>query len=372
MVASGSSRTFFNVINYGAVGDGTTDDSHAFKRAWEAICGATTINPTLYIPQGKTFLLYPISFRGPCNSYIHVMVLGNIVAPKDTWAWEGHDQEYWISFARINGLYLHGNGQIDGQGYNWWQSCPAALVFFECINLQLSGLKHLNSQRSHISIAKCKNVILSHLHINAPETSPNTDGIDIAYSTNVKILHSYIGTGDDCIAVNAGNSDINITGITCGPGHGISIGSLGVGKHRVKVENVHVKNCIFNRTLNGARIKTWPGGHGYAKRISFKKIKLYEVTNPIVIDQFYCPYKQCNTKGSAVRISHVSYSGFEGTSINSKAINFSCSRKQSCTKIVLNHIRLTSTDAGYNTYSYCRNTHGIYQDSIPKVDCLLH
>jgi len=28
-------------------------------------------------------------------------------------------------------------------------------------------------------------------------------------------------SGDDCIAINSGSSNINITGINCGPGHGI-------------------------------------------------------------------------------------------------------------------------------------------------------
>lgn len=27
--------------------------------------------------------------------------------------------------------------------------------------------------------------------------------------------------GDDCIAINTGSSQINVTGLTCGPGHGI-------------------------------------------------------------------------------------------------------------------------------------------------------
>lgn len=27
--------------------------------------------------------------------------------------------------------------------------------------------------------------------------------------------------GDDCIALNGGSYDINITSVTCGPGHGI-------------------------------------------------------------------------------------------------------------------------------------------------------
>ncbi|CAI0465380.1 unnamed protein product [Linum tenue] len=98
---------------------------------------------------------------------------------------------------------------------------PTALRISNCVNVRLSGLKHFNSQRNHISIDGCNDVIVSGLHIFAPEQSPNTDGIDIAGSTNIQVMNSVIQTGDDCIAINTLCSNVNITGVTCGPGHGI-------------------------------------------------------------------------------------------------------------------------------------------------------
>jgi len=32
------------------------------------VCGTTQGTPTLTIPEGKTFLLQPLSFQGPCKS----------------------------------------------------------------------------------------------------------------------------------------------------------------------------------------------------------------------------------------------------------------------------------------------------------------
>lgn len=40
----------------------------AFLKAWAAVCGAQKSEPLLVIPGGKTFLLYPVTFRGPCSS----------------------------------------------------------------------------------------------------------------------------------------------------------------------------------------------------------------------------------------------------------------------------------------------------------------
>ncbi|PNX81448.1 polygalacturonase, partial [Trifolium pratense] len=61
----------------------------------------------------------------------------------------------------------------------------------------------------------------SYIAINSPVTSPNTDGFDIAHSSNILIEDSYIKSGDDCIALNGGSFFVNATGVTCGPGHGI-------------------------------------------------------------------------------------------------------------------------------------------------------
>lgn len=77
-----------------------------------------------------------------------------------------------------------------------WVIKLQALRFYNCSNLQHSGLTHLDSPRNHISIIFCDNATLSYLNISAPESSPNTDGVDISSSTNVSIHDSYIGTGN--------------------------------------------------------------------------------------------------------------------------------------------------------------------------------
>ncbi|MFS8025042.1 putative endo-polygalacturonase [Helianthus anomalus] len=96
-----------------------------------------------------------------------------------------------------------------------------ALMFKRCNGLRFNGLTHVNSPRVHITITTCYNVIVSNLHIIAPETSPNTDGINVASSTNVNIHDSVIEIGDHCISLSGGSSDVKISGIMCGPDHGI-------------------------------------------------------------------------------------------------------------------------------------------------------
>ena len=88
-------------------------------------------------------------------------------------------------------------------------------------NAIIRGINLVNSKGFHMTITSCNNVTIHDLHITAPVTSPNTDGIHISRSDLISISNSVIGTGDDCVSVGEGSTNIAISGIKCGPGHGI-------------------------------------------------------------------------------------------------------------------------------------------------------
>lgn len=83
------------------------------------------------------------------------------------------------------------------------------------------GLTSLNSKGKHLFITECEKIRVNRLHITAPKDSPNTDGIHISNSNDVRIVRSAIATGDDCIAILSGTTNLLINKLTCGPGHGI-------------------------------------------------------------------------------------------------------------------------------------------------------
>ncbi|XP_020554802.1 probable polygalacturonase At3g15720, partial [Sesamum indicum] len=253
-------------------------------------------------------------------------------------------------------------------------SRPTALRFSQCNGLQVKGLKHRNSQQNHVSINGCDGADISNLDIRATATSPNTDGIDISASTNVRIHDCLVATGDDCIAIKGGTSNVHISNIACGPGHGISIGSLGEAGGHDQVEGISITNSSFTRTENGVRIKTWQGGSGFAKNITFSRITFVAADNPVIIDQYYCPHKKCADKTFAVKISDVRYSGLHGTSIGKQAtINFSCSEVVPCTNIVMDDVDIESADPSHHsTTAHCNNAHGTAHAVHPPVNCLIN
>ncbi|KAL4592316.1 hypothetical protein LXL04_005307 [Taraxacum kok-saghyz] len=375
-----ASATTFNVMSYGAKGDGKKDDSNAFIRAWADLCRDKSPNPTLIIPPAKTFLIKPVAFTGPCKSpRVHIKLLGKITAPKTLKGWKGCvDNEFWIHFAYVHGLTIEGPGQFDGQGSLWWgkkvktKTCnrPSALHFHKCDGLRLQGTTHKNSPMLHISINGCKDVDIGHLRILAPGDSPNTDGIDISSSSHVNIHDSMIQTGDDCVAINGGTYNINVTRVFCGPGHGISIGSLGENGGHDTVEQIHVKNCNITGTQNGLRIKTVPYGTGYARGIVFQDIQLVNVKNPIIIDQNYCAtseYEFCPAppNAPAVKVSDVTYKNIHGSSATKEAIIFNCNGKFKCTGILTNNVGIT----GHSDFAYCKNVQGRFVATTPSVSC---
>ncbi|XP_070026676.1 probable polygalacturonase At3g15720 [Nicotiana sylvestris] len=376
----------FNVVNFGAVGDGRNDDLPAFLKAWEAVCQSESSRVILVIPERKKFLLTPSTFEGPCKpSFIHIQVSGNIIAPNSKSGWDGRATNAWLIFENIDHLTVNGNGVFDGQGHVWWSNpcldnnnpsqetqCkgPTALVFRRCDRLRVWGVTLIRSARSHIILTACNEVSIANIRIMSPGDSPNTDGIDVSGSTNVRIHNSLIATGDDCIAIGGGSSNVNISGITCGPGHGISIGSLGEGGFEI-VEDVRVRNCTIKDTLTGVRIKTWQGGEGYARRITFEGIKLVEVNNPIIIDQFYCPSRvNCKNDTAAVALSDITFRGISGTSLMDEVINLSCSETVGCKNILLDRVYISSVK-GNPVHAKCVNAHGRHTHTRPVVNCLL-
>ncbi|KAJ1703748.1 hypothetical protein LUZ63_003527 [Rhynchospora breviuscula] len=370
-----------NVQNYGAKPDGMTDSSGPFLQAWGKAC--TSSKPvTIHVPAGN-FLITRITFSGPCkNTDIKFLIDGTIVAPS-TYA-NLHKPNRWIKFDSVEGVSING-GTFKGRGEALWNCksvkhhhCPdgaTTLMFTNSKNIAINSITSINSKLFHTVILGCDGVILQDVNIIAPESSPNTDGIHVESSTGVTIFRANIKTGDDCISIGPGTSHLWIEGVNCGPGHGISIGSLGKkgqGLHVDGVRNVTVKTTVFSGAKNGFRIKTWgTKSRGYVKGVAFVNAIMKNVKNPIIIDQHYCPYDNgCPSKGSSsgIKISDVKYVGIHGTSASHVAVNLDCSSSNPCCQIGMRDIKLTYANG--RSQANCKNAQGISLGYMVPPSCL--
>jgi polygalacturonase len=85
----------------------------------------------------------------------------------------------------------------------------------------ISGLTSVDSELYHVVVDGCEGVTVQDVQIVAPGSSPNTDGIHVQASSQVTVTRTSIQTGDDCVSVGPGTTNLRVEHVSCGPGHGI-------------------------------------------------------------------------------------------------------------------------------------------------------
>ncbi|KAL9861164.1 putative polygalacturonase [Arabidopsis thaliana] len=370
-------RTSLNVLSFGANPNGIVESAKAFSDAWDAACRVED-SVVIYVPKGRYLVSGEVRFEGEsCKSReITLRIDGTLIGPQD-YSLLGK-KENWFSFSGVHNVTVLG-GSFDAKGSTLWSckangyNCPegaTTLRFMDSNNVKIKGVLSLNSQLFHIAINRCRNIKIEDVRIIAPDESPNTDGIHIQLSTDIEVRNASIKTGDDCISIGPGTKNLMVDGITCGPGHGISIGSLAKSIEEQGVENVTVKNAVFVRTDNGLRIKSWPRhSNGFVERVRFLGAIMVNVSYPILIDQNYCPGdSSCPSQESGIKINDVIYSGIMGTSATEIAIKMDCSEKVPCTGIRMQAINLTFYGEAAKTS--CTNVSGKQLGLVTPSGCL--
>ena len=370
--------TLFNVLQFGAKPGHRASQALAFIKTWRAACDFNGI-ATVVVPPG-VFTLAETVFQGPCRnpplSPITVLIQGTMKAVSDP---SEYSDKSWISFEHVNGLIVTGPGIVDGSGPEVWKyndcrgnsKCellPASLYFNDVQNAKVKGLTSVNSMGFHMHITNCANIRINGLRIYAPENSPNTDGMHISKSTTVRVSKTVIRTGDDCISLGQGATNINISRVTCGPGHGISVGSLGKLPNELDVTGVNVRNCTMVGTTNGIRIKTWPAsGPSRAAGMLFSNIVMDNVKYPIIIDQ---NYGTNSNKPSLVKISDIIYENIKGTAASEVAVELDCSPGAPCENVKFMNINLQPKINTMRLSATCVNANVGYEGVQFPPPCL--
>ncbi|EEE65794.1 hypothetical protein OsJ_21499 [Oryza sativa Japonica Group] len=354
----------YDVTEYGAE-PSNIDNKDAFLAAWRAACGSAAGNATLLIPEG-TFAVSTVEFSGPCKngrSPLAVVVDGVLHPCAGGCHRKSGDDDVWITFSGVSNLLVTGAGTLDGRGGEHGHSngggksktTTVREIFFNFLVKRNGEVDDDDDEYTHMANIcadpgagqrgeRDATSRRSRLRIEAPAASRNTDGIHVGLSSHVTVADSLVGTGDDCVSIGPGSSGVVIAGVACGPGHGISVGSLGREEGEGDVRGLVVRNCTVVGTTNGLRIKTWPGSPpSRAFNITFRDIVMSNVSNPIIIDQHYCPHAHCSdiAKPSLVQISDVTYERIEGTSSSRVAVQLLCSEDRPCSGVRFDRVNLS-------------------------------
>ena len=335
----------FEITRYGAVGDGKTDSTEAFRKAIGECNKAG--GGRVVVPAGS-FLTGAIHLKSNVN--LHISSGGTIKFSQDPKKylplvfsrWEGMElmnySPFIYAFEQEN-IAITGQGTLDGQGDNehWWpwkgqarhgwkkgdpdqKKARAALeemtekgvpvrdrVFgeghylrpqfiqpYRSQNVLIEGVTIKNSPMWEINPVLCTNVTVRKVTISSH--GPNNDGCDPESCKDVLIEDCYFDTGDDCIAIKSGrNADgrrLNvpsenfvIRGCQMKDGHGgITIGSEISGG----VRNVFAENCrLDSPNLDHAlRVKNNAMRGGLLENLYFRNIEVGQVAHAVITIDF--------------------------------------------------------------------------------------
>ncbi|XP_052730079.1 polygalacturonase [Vigna angularis] len=344
---------------------------HDLKSGWKEACASK--EPVEIYFSGK-YTLRHVELKGPCKGPVKITIDGQIKAPVNQKDLGG---DHWIKISNVNDLTLSGTAIFDGQGASAWKenecsknsNCKIGMNFgFHFVNNSIvSGITSKDSKHFHANVLDCKNFTFDGFKVSAPQNSPNTNGIHIEKSTSVNVLNANIGTEDDCVSLGGGSKQVLVQNVTCGPGHGISIGSLGKHKKEEPIDGITIKGCTLKETDNGVMIKTSPSEPETVTitNLVFEDITMENVKNPIIIDQEYCPSNQCSKKQpSKVKISKVTIKNIKGTSATKEGMILDCSSGVPCEDVEISNVDLKFN--GTPTIAVCSNVKPKITGNVPK------
>ena len=312
-----------NIRDFGAVGDGATDDTAAIQNA--ILCCPK--NGRILVPAG-TYFVRPLVLKShmtlelkagavllgdPCED--HYPLLPGEIADAHTGeaiqvsSWEGNPyicRQSFISAHHAEDITIVGQGVIDGnaQNGNWWVNVkqrtigrPKLVFFNQCRDVVFHGITGRNSACWNFHPFFCKNVFFYNIAVEAPKDSPNTDGADPESCDNVRYIGVRFSVGDDAIAIKAGKMYMGMKYQTPATNHLVrnclmeyAHGAMVLGSEMSGgVKDLTVSQCYFKHTDRGLRIKTRRGRGKYAviDGVEFSNIYMENVMAPLVMNMYY-------------------------------------------------------------------------------------
>jgi len=336
----------FDLLNFGAKGDSTFDNTQAFRSAIAACHQAG--GGRVVVPQG-IFLTGAIHLQSNVNLFLSQ---GSVIRfsrdprhylPVVFTRFEGVECINYSPFIYAYGaenIAITGSGTLDGNAddENWWywagkktngwkESLPAQkedrdalfrmgeqgvpvesrifgaghylrpnfIQFYRSQRILIEGITIIRSPMWEIHPVLCENVTVQKVIIISH--GPNNDGCNPESSKNVLIRACYFDTGDDCIAIKSGrdtdgrrlkvpSENIIIQDCVMKDGHGgVVIGSEMSGDCR----NIFAERCKMDSpNLDRAlRIKTNSLRGSIVENIYMRDVSVGKVSEAVVLIDLY-------------------------------------------------------------------------------------
>ncbi len=294
----------FDVTARGAVADGATDNTAVIQQTIDAAVaagGGNVVFPAAAMP----YLSGPIRLGNQINLQVNagatLRALPYSATPRaGAYPLTGAAYAHFITASNAHDVALTGGGTIDGDGAAWWAAFtankamphrPYLIRLGNCERVLVAGLTLVNSPMFHAALG-ANHLTVFGVTINSPD-APNTDGLDPSGSHQL-IQGCAISCGDDNIALKPGGTfcaDVTVADCKFGRGHGVSIG----GQTNRGLDGLTVKNCTFEGTTSGLRLKADATEGGPVQNVTCTDLVMTNVPYPLV---FYSYYNQVGNPGT--------------------------------------------------------------------------
>jgi polygalacturonase len=219
-----------------------------------------------------------------------------------------------LSGVGVENVTIDGTGTIDGSGAAFWGDTANRPTFSldlsGCRNVRMRDVTFMDPATYHIRMSNCDDVVIDGVTIRAPMLAPNSDGLQIRDSADVRIANCLIETGDDAIVLKSRERFVERVTITnCRITSDDAAIKFGTGS-RLGVRDVSVSNVIVTNSRYGVALFMQDGGVYENVRFADMNIETggrHARAYPIMLD--------VDTRGSAGELGTIRNVTFDGLDI---------------------------------------------------------
>jgi hypothetical protein len=246
----------FDVLKYGAIGDGTTLDSAAFQRAIDE-ASAYSGHAQVLVRGGHKYLIGTIELKGSIDFHLADNAQLLISTKREDYRGGLPDSQSGDAMAaalgaviiatNAQGLRISGTGNIQGRAKEFmtrydevggiWMPGPfrpKMFVLTGCKDLEVRDITFAEAPNWGLHLLGCDGVLVDNVKIRNLLDVPNCDGIDPDHSRNVEIRNCNIACGDDGVVIKCSRQPIDYG----------------------ECKNIHVHDCIIETQDAGLKIGT--------------------------------------------------------------------------------------------------------------------